>query len=114
MAYDENLAQRVHQLLHRRTGFSQRKMFGGICFMLHGNMCCGVTQHELMLRLGEKNAFKALEMPHTREMDFTGKPLKSMIYVEQSGFEEDDDLKYWVNQAVKFVQSLPPKTEPSA
>ncbi len=109
MAYDEILAQRVYQLLKRRTGFSQRKMFGGICFMLHGNMCCGVTQNELMLRLGENNALKALEAPYTREMDFTGKPLKSMIYVEQPGFEEDESLRYWVNQAVKFVQSLPPK-----
>lgn len=110
MAYDEILAQRVYQLLKRRAGFSQRKMFGGICFMLHGNMCCGITQHELMLRLGEKNALKALETPYTREMDFTGKPLKSMIYVEQPGFEDDESLRYWVNQAVKFVQSLPPKS----
>ncbi len=78
--------------------------------MIHGNMCCGVIQNELMLRLGEKNASKALEAPFTREMDFTGKPLKSMIYIERPGFEEDDDLKYWVNQAVKFTQSLPLKT----
>ncbi|MCA9015074.1 MAG: TfoX/Sxy family protein [Planctomycetaceae bacterium] len=110
MAYDEELAQRVHQLLKRRKGFSQKKMFGGICFMLHGNMCCGVTQNELMLRLGVKNAIKALEEPFTREMDFTGKPLKSMIYVERPGFDDDHDLKYWVDQAVKFAQSLPPKT----
>ncbi|QDV50395.1 TfoX/Sxy family protein [Gimesia fumaroli] len=110
MAYDEHLAERVHQLLKRRRGFSKRKMFGGICFMLHGNMCCGVTQNELMLRLGEKNVLKALEEPFTREMDFTGKPLKSMIYVDQPGFEDEADLKEWVNRAVKFVQSLPPKT----
>ncbi|WP_298866817.1 TfoX/Sxy family protein [uncultured Gimesia sp.] len=109
MAYDETLAERVHKLLKRQQGFSQRKMFGGLCYMLHGNMCCGITQNELMLRLGEKNAMKALEMPYTREMDFTGKPMKSMIFVEQPGFEEDDDLKYWVSQAVKFVKSLPPK-----
>jgi len=111
MAYDETLAQRVYLLLNRQKGFSQRKMFGGLCFMLHGNMCCGITQNELMLRLGEINALKALEMPYTREMDFTGKPLKSMIFVDQPGFAGDDDLKYWVSQAVKFVKSLPPKTE---
>jgi len=110
MSYDESLAQRVHNLLKRQQGFSQRKMFGGLCFMLHGNMCCGITQNELMLRLGEINAQKALEMPYTRVMDFTGKPLKSMIFVEQPGFKEDDDLKYWVSQAVKFVKSLPPKS----
>lgn len=78
--------------------------------MLHGNMCCGVTQNELMLRLGANNALKALETPYTREMDFTGKPLKSMIYVEQPGIEDDQSLRHWVNQAVKFVQSLPPKS----
>ncbi len=78
--------------------------------MLHGNMCCGVTQNELMLRLGEKKALKALEEPYTREMDFTGKPLKSMIYVDPPGFEVDEDLEYWVNQAIKFVQSLPRKS----
>jgi len=110
MAYDESLAQRVHKLLKRQPGFSQRKMFGGLCFMLHGNMCCGITQNELMLRLGKMNAQKALEIPYTRVMDFTGKPLKSMIFVEQPGFEDDDDLKYWVSQAVKFVKSLPPKS----
>lgn len=109
MAYDEDLAQRVRLLMKRRKGFSERKMFGGICFMLHGNMCCGVTRDRLMLRLGEKNAQKALQEPDTKEMDFTGKPLKSMIYVEQAGYESTEDLKYWINQAVKFAQSLPPK-----
>ncbi|WP_417383627.1 TfoX/Sxy family protein [Gimesia sp.] len=109
MAYDEDLAQRVRLLLKRRKGFSERKMFGGICFMLHGNMCCGVTRERLMLRLGEQGAHKALQEPNTREMDFTGKPLKSMIYVEQAGFEAEEDLKYWINRAVKFAQSLPAK-----
>jgi TfoX/Sxy family transcriptional regulator of competence genes len=110
MAYNESLAQRVHILLKRQQGFSQRKMFGGLCFMLHGNMCCGITQDELMLRLGKTNTQTALEIPYTREMDFTGKPIKSMIYVERPGFEDDDDLKSWINQAVIFVKSLPPKS----
>ncbi|QDT89532.1 TfoX/Sxy family protein [Gimesia algae] len=109
MVFDEDLAQRVRQLMKRRKGFSERKMFGGICFMLHGNMCCGVIRDRLMLRLGEKRAQKALQEPATREMDFTGKPLKSMIYVEQPGYASAEDLKYWINQAVKFAQSLPAK-----
>ena len=110
MSYDEALAQRVHNLLKRQQGFSQRKMFGGLCFMLHGNMCCGITQDEVMLRLGNINAQKALELPYTREMDFTGKPLKSMIYVEYPGLEDDNELKFWIKQAVMFVKSLPPKS----
>lgn len=110
MAYDEALADRVHQLLQRRAGYTQRKMFGGICFMLHGNMCCSVTRSCLMLRLGEKKAAQALQEPFTHEMDFTGKVMKSMIYVEGPGIEEEQDLKYWLNQAVRFTQSLPAKS----
>ncbi|QGQ21685.1 TfoX/Sxy family protein [Gimesia benthica] len=110
MAYDEALADRIHQLLCRRAGYSQRKMFGGICFLLNGNMCCGVTGTNLMLRLGEKNAAQALQEPFTHEMDFTGKVMKSMIYVKAEGTQEDIDLKEWVNQAVKFVRTLPDKT----
>lgn len=109
MAYNEDLAQRVHELLKRRKGFSQRKMFGGICYMLNGNMCCGVTRDVLMLRLGEEKAAWALEEPFTSVMDFTGKPMKSMIYVEPSGFEDDQDLKQWVELAVQFSRSLPAK-----
>lgn len=110
MAYDEQLADRVHQLLHRRAGYSQRKMFGGICYLLHGNMCCGVTGNYLMLRLGNKNVPQALQEPFTHEMDFTGKVMKSMIYVTTQGTRDDQDLKAWVNQAVKFTRTLPAKT----
>lgn len=109
MAYDEQLADRVRKLLKRRKGFSERKMFGGICFMLQGNMCCGVIQSNLMLRLGAELAPHALKQPHTREMDFTGRPMKGMVYVEPAGHEEDDDLKSWVAQAAAFASSLPPK-----
>lgn len=110
MAYDEHLAERVRQILKRRKNYSERKMFGGLCFMLGGNMCCGVERKYLMLRLGNEKAQKVLEEePCTREMDFTGKPLKSMIYVEPEGFEEDEDLKYWVKMAADFAASLPVK-----
>jgi len=109
MAYDEQLTERVRKLLKRRKGFSERKMFGGVCFMLHGNMCCGVTKTNLMLRLGPQRAPQALGEPHTREMDFTGRPMKGMIYVEPDGYADDDDLKNWVRQAAAFASSLPPK-----
>lgn len=109
MAYDERLAERVRNVLKRRKGFSEKKMFGGICFLLNGNMCCGVTTEELMLRLGPEKAAEALEEPHTREMDFTGRPMKSMVYVMPGGYRDEADLIDWVQRAVKFAGSLPAK-----
>ncbi len=110
MAYDERLAKRIRRLLKRRKGFSERKMFGGICFMLHGNMCCGVVKSDLMLRLGPQRAPQALNEPHTRKMDFTKRPMKSMIFVEPAGCDDGEDLKHWVHQATAFASSLPPKS----
>lgn len=109
MPYDETLAGRIRKLLARRRGITEKKMFGGLAFMLNGNMCCGVTREDLMLRLGEVGAGAALSEPHTREMDFTGKPLKTMIYVSPAGFRKDEDLERWVLRAVDFVKSLPAK-----
>lgn len=109
MAYDEELAARVRHVLRRRRGITERKMFGGVAFMLKGNMCCGVLDDVLILRLGPELAAEALEEPHTREMDFTGRPMKSMIYVEPAGYESDEDLREWVDFAVEFAKSLPAK-----
>ena len=109
MAYDEALAARVRRLLKRRRGFAERKMFGGIAFMLDGNMCCGVLDRSLMLRLGHERAADALGEPHTREMDFTGKPMRSMIYVDPPGLQSDDEIRMWIARAIDFVRSLPAK-----
>lgn len=109
MPYDEDLAQRVRTALERREGISEKKMFGGIAFMLNGHMTCGVVRDHLMLRLGEDGAQTALEEPHTRPMDFTGKPLKTMIYLDPPGFSQDAHLEAWVDRAVAFARGLPPK-----
>jgi TfoX/Sxy family transcriptional regulator of competence genes len=109
MAYDERMAERVRKLLKRRKGITERKMFGGLAFLLNGNMCCGIIEKDLMLRLGEEGAAKALKRGHTREMDFTGKPLKTMVYVSAAGYRSDDQLRGWVNQAISFVKTLPTK-----
>ena len=109
MPYDEDLAVRTRALLKRRKGITERKMFGGVAFMANGHMCCGVTGDYLMLRLGNKGAAAALQEAGTRPMDFTGKPLKSMVYVEPAGYESDDGLCYCVERALKFAKSLPPK-----
>lgn len=81
MAYDEGLAQRVREALPERPDLSERKMFGGLCFMLGGNTCAGIVGEELMLRVGPDSYEDALTRPHAREMDFTGRSLKGMVYV---------------------------------
>jgi len=109
MAYDEYLAERLDRFLKRRQGVTTKKMFGGLCYMLNGNMACGIVGEALMLRLGEEGAKAALVEEHTRPMDFTGKPIKSMVYVDPDGIESEVALKAWVERAVDFAHTLPPK-----
>jgi TfoX/Sxy family transcriptional regulator of competence genes len=84
-------------------------MFGGLAFLMNGHMFCGVVKNDLMVRLGEEAAAAALKQPHTRPMDFTGKPMKAMIYVDAGGLDSDESLRPWVESALKFVKNLPPK-----
>lgn len=109
MPYSEQLAARVRKLLARRKGITEKKMFGGLCFLLNGNMCCGVVHDELVLRLGPEGAPQALQQPNTREMDFTGKPIKSMVYLTPAGHKQDADLRQWITQAIDFTANLPSK-----
>lgn len=109
MAFDEALADRVRDVLAPRPELSEREMFGGIAFMVGGNMACGVIGEELMVRLGAEDAEKALEEPHTRPMDFTGKPARTTIYVDPAGTASDSDLAGWVDAGADFAASLPPK-----
>jgi TfoX/Sxy family transcriptional regulator of competence genes len=109
VAYSEELAARVRRLLDEYDGLSERRMFGGLCFMLHGNMCCGIVGEELMLRLGNAAAAEALSHQHTRRMDFTGKPMRSMLYVEPPGLATESALRSWVQKAAAYAGSLPPK-----
>jgi TfoX/Sxy family transcriptional regulator of competence genes len=109
LAYDEGLAHRVRELLEARPGASEKKMFGGLCFLLNGHMACGIVKSELMVRVGPAAYEAALEEPAAREMDFTGRPLKGMIYVGEDGIAEDADLEAWVDRGVAHAESLPPK-----
>ena len=109
MAFDEQLAERVRVVLESDDGVTERKMFGGLAFMVNGNMACGIVKDELMLRLGAERADAALEHPHVREMDFTGRPMTGMVYVERGGLG-DAELRAWVQQAAAYASSLPPKT----
>ena len=114
MAYDEGLAQRIRDLLDDREDVTERKMFGGLCFMVGGNMSCGVVGEELMLRAGKEGYEEFLTLPHAREMDFTGKPMRGMLYVGTKGIDDDSDLEAWVLRGVDFASSLPPKSPKKA
>jgi len=109
MAYDEALAERVRSLLAAREGVSERKMFGGLAFMVNRNMACGVLGDELMVRLDYEDAERALGEEHVRPMDFTGKPLRGMVYVATAGIAADADLGSWVDAGADYAASLPPK-----
>ena len=109
MPYSEVLAQRVRRALAAHPAVEEKKMFGGIAFMLAGNMCCGVMRDELMVRVGPEQYERALARPHARPMDFTGRPLKGLVYVGPQGHRTDADLQEWVRRGVTFASSLPPK-----
>ncbi|WP_444930093.1 TfoX/Sxy family protein [Microbulbifer sp. SSSA002] len=107
MAYSENLAEKVRKLLQGNEGLSEKQMFGGLAFMLNGNMACGVVGEELMVRVGPDDYQTALSERYTRPMDYTGRPLKGMVYVEEDAVAVD--LDNWVSRGAVFAGSLPPK-----
>ena len=109
MAYDLELAQRVAQLLKSRRGVAQRRMFGGVCFLLNGHMCCGVEKSRLMVRVGPAQYEAALGKRHARPMDFTGRPMNGFVFVMPEGLRTREALKGWVHLGVRYAASLPPK-----
>ena len=108
MAYDEKLAERVRSALGRKRGLSEKKMFGGICFFLRGNMIGGIRENELILRVGD-GAEKALKRKHTRPFDITGRTMRGFVMVEPAGFRSKASLENWLKPAVANARSLPPK-----
>lgn len=109
MAYDEELAQRVRRLLAPVDNVYERKMFGGLAFMLNGNMCCCVEKDNLVVRTGPDAYDDALSRPHARVFDFTSRPIRGFVYVESEGLAGEMALRDWVNAAVTFAGSLPAK-----
>jgi len=109
VAYDADLAERVRDAISLREGLSEREMFGGITFMLGGNMACGVIGDELIVRLSPEEAERALAEPHTRRFDFTGRPMKNWVCVAPEGLGSDDELAGWVDAGAGFAASLPAK-----
>ena len=109
MGYDERLAQRVREVLRGRRGVAERKMFGGLAFMLRGHMCVGISEGSLMARVGPQNYERALAMDGTREMDFTGKPMRGYVFVGPQSLRSTADLRRWVELCADFVATLPAK-----
>lgn len=105
MAFDEALAERVRGVLHGRGDVEEKKMFGGLCFMVAGTMCCGIVGEELMCRVGPEQYDDALKQPGARPMDFTGRPLRGLVYVAQTAVRTEAALVRWVERAVRFATS---------
>jgi TfoX/Sxy family transcriptional regulator of competence genes len=108
MAYDERLAARVRALLAERADVSEREMFGGLTFMIGGNMSCGVHGKELIVRLDPDREQEALARPHARPMDFTGRPMRGFITVQPDALK-GKTLNRWIKEAVARAEALPRK-----
>jgi hypothetical protein len=109
MAFDEKLAERIRRQLAEQGGVVEKRMFGGVAFLLNGNMCCGVHKAALMVRLAPQASEAALRKPHTRIFDLTGRPMKGWVLVEPEGLQTAAALKKWISQGVAYAGSLPPK-----
>lgn len=109
MAYDEKLDARVRAIAAGWAGHSSRKMFGGVCHLLNGNMAAGVWKEFLILRLGANAADFARELPHVRPFDITGRPMRGWVMVEPAGVRTAAQLGKWLEQARAFADGLPAK-----
>lgn len=109
MSYSEALATRVRSRLNHHDSYQEKEMFGGLAMMLNGNMCCGVVGEELMARVGPERYEDCLKVPYVRQMDFTGKPLKGMVYIAAAGVDSEKQLSAWLELSESFALSLEPK-----
>ena len=108
MAYDEGVAARIRQALSGKENLTEKKMFGGLAFLLNGNMLVGVMANRLLVRTGPKEHGNALKRPHAGPMTFTGKPMRGFVVVEPPGFANGQDLRGWISLALGYVRELPP------
>src|SRR5207247_2707233 len=106
MSFDERLAARAREALGARSDVSEKRMFGGLAFLLRGHMCCGIVDRDLVVRVGTEAYDRALSQAHARPTDFTGKPLKGMVDVAPAGGPTDQALRTWADRGVRFVLTL--------
>jgi TfoX/Sxy family transcriptional regulator of competence genes len=110
MAYDEKLAERISKILKGKRGLVEKKMFGGIAYMLKDKMFVGIAKNQLMVRVLNERYEEYLKKPHAKEMDFTGRPLKGFLYISEDGIKTDKQLSKWIDAGIEFVmKSLPKK-----
>jgi hypothetical protein len=109
MAFDENLAARIRKTLGRRAGLTEKRMFGGVAFLLRGNMCVGVHESSMIVRLPPEDTDAALAERHVRVFDLTGKPMKGWVLVDAPAVASEAALERWVERGVKLAGSLPAK-----
>jgi TfoX/Sxy family transcriptional regulator of competence genes len=109
MAFNDALAQRVREVLYPLAVAQEKKLFGGLALMVRGNMAVGVLQDDLIVRVGLKNYQAALDKPGADLFTPTGKPMAGWIAVAPAGHQTDEDLKYWIEMALEFVETLPAK-----
>lgn len=109
MAYSEELAERIREVIELRPGVTERKMFGGIAWMVNGNMACGVIGEDLMVRLDREDAEAAQAEEHVGPMDLTGRPMRGFVVVGADGVQDDAELGRWVEAGADFAESLPSK-----
>ena len=114
MPHDEQLALRVRRILGEQPGLEERRMFGGLAFLVHGNMCCGVSGDLLIVRVGAAAFEEVLTLAYARPMDMTGRPMRGWVFVEPTGTESDHGLAEWVGRGLDFVLSLPRKSAGAA
>ncbi len=106
---DEILVVRIRQLIKRRKGYSEKKMFGGLCFFINGNMCVGPWKGSLIVRMAKEDHDATQSQPHATPMDITGKVMKGWAKIKPTGINTDEDLTLWIDRAIQFVRTLPPK-----
>lgn len=109
MPYNQDLAQRVSTILTNRTDIIEKKMFGGIGYMLHGNMACGIHKQDLVVRVGPRHYYETLSIPFAKPFDITGRPMKGWLMIEPEGCQDNKTLEHLINLGVTFALSLPPK-----
>lgn len=109
MAYDEGLVERLREVFEDTDGVTEKKMFGGVAFMVRGNMVCGVGKDDLMLRVGKEQYEAVLKRDGVKPMDFTGRPMQSFVTLLPEAYESDEDLESWIELAMAFVDTLPAK-----
>lgn len=113
MVYNEALAARVRNELIGAPALEEKKMFGGITFMVSGQMCCGVLKDDLIVKIGADNWDQLIAQPHVRPFDFSGRPMVGMVYVAQPGVASESSLREWIDRGLRYVQEHPKDAKPA-